>query len=102
MGNIVVLHAFSSNEKIRTMNNMFILNLAIADLMIGLGKVTNMEPVDVISYISPVTVNRGFIIENGVSKPFLNIQIIGLFDMNIIIEYEIITTNKSASSFVID
>ena len=36
MGNVVVLHTFIFNKKLRTMNNLYIMNLAIADFLIGL------------------------------------------------------------------
>ena len=36
LGNLVVLQTFVQNEKLRTMNNLYIMNLAIADFLIGM------------------------------------------------------------------
>lgn len=38
-GNFIVLNAFVKNEKLRTINNLFIMNLSAADFCIGLGTV---------------------------------------------------------------
>ena len=37
-GNFIVLNAFVRNEKLRTINNLYIMNLSAADFCIGLGK----------------------------------------------------------------
>ena len=36
-GNFIVLNAFVRNEKLRTINNLYIMNLSAADFCIGLG-----------------------------------------------------------------
>ena len=41
LGNLVVLQTFVQNEKLRTMNNLYIMNLAIADFLIGMAKGSN-------------------------------------------------------------
>ena len=41
LGNLVVLQTFVQNEKLRTMNNLYIMNLAIADFLIGMAKGPN-------------------------------------------------------------
>ena len=41
LGNLVVLQTFVQNEKLRTMNNLYIMNLAIADFLIGMAKGLN-------------------------------------------------------------
>ena len=38
-GNFIVLNAFVRNEKLRTINNLYIMNLSAADFCIGLGTV---------------------------------------------------------------
>ena len=40
-GNMIILRSFLSNPRLRTMNNLYIMNLAIADFIIGLVKGTN-------------------------------------------------------------
>lgn len=36
IGNLIIIKSFVSNPKLRTMNNLYIINLAIADIIIGL------------------------------------------------------------------
>ena len=42
-GNFIVLNAFVRNEKLRTINNLYIMNLSAADFCIGLGKFSTLQ-----------------------------------------------------------
>ena len=50
-GNFIVLNAFVRNEKLRTINNLYIMNLSAADFCIGLGTVFRIFVIHQVDYI---------------------------------------------------